>query len=178
MVISRCVPMQISRKRFSDFSQHEQGQLYLVGYSQTEQGIRKNTKIPYGEITNQNNKNYFSTDDLENSKNTVDSNETTNYYQVNLQGKDTLIEILQVQQEDRGKTMCFQFTSPKIGGETTIVARGDLEIHLGNINGEVDVIFCNNVGEHYTISQGVFHIIRILHGTKMDYVTSINQVEA
>lgn len=53
MVISKCVPLEISRKKFSDFLQCERLQeaqtLFLVGYDE-ENGVKKNKKLRFGDV--------------------------------------------------------------------------------------------------------------------------------
>lgn len=55
MVISKCVPLEISRRRFSDFLQHDirmADDLFLVGYAIDQSGKKVNKKVPYSSIKN------------------------------------------------------------------------------------------------------------------------------
>ena len=51
MVISKCVPLAISRKRFSDFLvNYEPQDTFFVGYKTNEEGKKVNVKMPYEKI--------------------------------------------------------------------------------------------------------------------------------
>lgn len=53
MIISKCVPMEISRERFSDFLECEAlsktDSLFLVGYDEIE-GVKKNKRLKFSEV--------------------------------------------------------------------------------------------------------------------------------
>lgn len=51
MVISKCVPLAISRKRFSDFLvNYEPQDMFFVGYKTNEEGKKVNVKMPYDKV--------------------------------------------------------------------------------------------------------------------------------
>ena len=51
MVISKCVPLAISRKRFSDFLViYEPQDMFFVGYKTNEEGKKVNVKMPYDKV--------------------------------------------------------------------------------------------------------------------------------
>lgn len=51
MVISKCVPLAISRKRFSDFLvNYEPQDMFFVGYKTNEDGKKVNIKMPYEKV--------------------------------------------------------------------------------------------------------------------------------
>ena len=51
MVISKCVPLAISRKRFSDFLvNYEPQDMFFVGYKTNEEGKKVNVKMSYDKV--------------------------------------------------------------------------------------------------------------------------------
>lgn len=51
MVISKCVPLAISRKKFSDFLvNYEPQDMVFVGYKTNEDGKKVNVRMPYDNV--------------------------------------------------------------------------------------------------------------------------------
>ena len=93
MIISKCVPMEISRERFSDFLECEMlsntESLYLVGYDEIE-GIKKNKRLKFSNV-----KEYI--DSLEDKCNTNSSNLKAEF---ELQIKNLQNQILELKGEE------------------------------------------------------------------------------
>ena len=53
MVISKCVPIAISRKQFSDFliNHEKQENMFLVGYKKYDDDKRVNIRMPFEKVT-------------------------------------------------------------------------------------------------------------------------------
>ena len=51
MVISKCVPLEIARKKFSQFLEPESyTNVWLVGYEKFDDNTKKNVQLKYGDI--------------------------------------------------------------------------------------------------------------------------------
>ena len=50
MVISKCVPMEISRKKFSQFQECNPEEMIFVGYKTDEDGKKVNAKVDIGNL--------------------------------------------------------------------------------------------------------------------------------
>lgn len=192
-MITKCKPIEIARKKFSDFDTYEknENQVFLVGYEIDSEGNKKNVKIDASAISNGNN----SSNDVSHKTHKIEtlSNISDDYYSYSTLGVTfklekcgDFIEIMNVSEKvlidcespepddvNGTKELIFTTTedSSKIGKNTVIIMRN---FAFPENCGTIYLVYDNNtIAEIDKDSEFSYVYIEIFHTHESNIVRAL-----
>lgn len=192
-MILKCKPLEITRKKFSDFEFSETSpnkELYLVGYEIDNEGNKKNVKILSSEITQKSKKKIkhitniskdggdgYEIKEGENHKQIIFSlADCVDFLQIGVLGQSQSIDTVLYESDcdDYGVDLGFDVSGLS---EEELIGRNSLLLLRNACPKDKEVTFFFNGSEIATIMHGETLLINILHTFDSEIISSLSKYE-